>query len=260
MRVEVEVILATTHRVEAYGGIRVAPEALEQMASQVRSNTGAMVFEHDWTRPFDATTKSATVRLRDDGEYELVAVLDVDADQWNDWAAQLEATGAPGGWSFATPERIGQWGDGDGDGAPVALAADAHHFSDEAIIEATREFVPSGASVIAVDRYYQFAAEPPAVVILSLLAQFALAVPPSLLANYIFAAFSRVQRERTAPSTFRTVLEDEVEEDGRTRRRRATFELTTSDRKALRTGIEKMTEKIGEEGAFGFDGEEWGST
>ncbi len=258
MRIEVEVIIATTRRVEAYGGIRLAPVALEQMATQMRSNARQMVFDHDWQRPFDATTKSATVRPRDDGEFELVAVLDVDKDQWNEWAAKLEAEGAPGGFSFATPARIGQYGAGDGDTAPVSLAADAHHFSDEAIIEAGHEFLPSGATVIAVDRYYQFSAEPPPVVMLHLLMQFALAVPPSVLANYIFAAFSRLQRGRTASSTFRTVLEDEVDADG-TRRRRALFELTTSDRKALRTGIEKMIEKIGEQGTFGFDGDEWGS-
>lgn len=78
----VEMILATSHPMEAYGGIVLTRSALEDMARQLRSNNVPMMVGHDPRQPIQATVLEATVRGRDDGFAEVWARVVVDEDQW----------------------------------------------------------------------------------------------------------------------------------------------------------------------------------
>jgi hypothetical protein len=83
--------------------------------------------------------------------------MEVDARPWDDWIAQLDALGVPGGMSFTTTEPIGEVRSHDPAAVGrFALFADAGYFSDQDISAAASELASAGT--VRTGRMYQFSA------------------------------------------------------------------------------------------------------
>ena len=59
--VALEAIVATTHRVEKYGGIRIAENALQQIVDALNAGTLPMIGHHDWTKPIRTGDLEASI-------------------------------------------------------------------------------------------------------------------------------------------------------------------------------------------------------
>lgn len=108
---EAEVIVATTNRIEAYGGFQLDRSDLDELAEKLRGGTVPMNVGHDLRRPIRPLVLDAQVRERDDGEAEVWMRLLVDENEWTEFQDECRRVGAPGGMSFTrldTIERLGQ--------------------------------------------------------------------------------------------------------------------------------------------------------
>ena len=166
-RVEVEAIVATDHPLPAYGGIRVDESVLHDIAEAIRSGSLPMLIGHDIRRPLNPTVLDAQVRQKPDGYKEVWIKFTVEAEAWAQFEGELPASGAPGGFSFAASEPIADLPALTAESvAPVALEADASHWSDEDLLAAAEDLRAIGS--VHVGRRYQFAFDPLAVVALTL--------------------------------------------------------------------------------------------
>jgi hypothetical protein len=166
-RVEVEAIVATDQPLPAYGGVRVDESVLHDLAEAIRSGSLPMLIGHDIRRPLSPTVLDAQVRQKPDGYKEVWIKFTVNADAWAQFGEELAASGAPGGFSFAASEPIADLPALTAESvAPVALEADASHWSDEDLLAAAGDLRAIGS--VHVGRRYQFALEPIAVVVLTL--------------------------------------------------------------------------------------------
>ncbi len=166
-RVEVDAIIATDQPLPAYGGIRVDESVLHDIAEAIRSGSLPMLIGHDIRRPLNPNILDAQVRERQDGYKEVWIRFTVEADAWAQFEEELAVSGAPGGFSFAISEPIADLSAlADEPATPVALEADASHWSDENLLAAAEDLRALGS--VHVGRRYQFAFEPLAVVILTI--------------------------------------------------------------------------------------------
>jgi len=125
--VALEVIVATTHRVEKYGGVQLAESALQQIVDALNAGTLPMIGHHDWTKPIRTRDLEASIVELTDGEKAVRLVGLVHQDDW-------EAAGQIGGMSFTTFDVFGIAEGPHAPGTePVKLAADAGWFTDEDI-------------------------------------------------------------------------------------------------------------------------------
>ena len=126
-----------------------------------------MLIGHDIRRPLNPTVLDADVRQRPDGYKEVRMRFTVDAEAWAQFQEERAASGAPGGFSFAASEPIADLPALTAESvAPVALEADASHWSDEELLAAAEDLRAVGS--VHVGRRYQFALEPLAIVVLTL--------------------------------------------------------------------------------------------
>jgi hypothetical protein len=124
-----EAIVATSHRVEKYGGVAVPDELLMQFAEEINAGRIPMIGHHDWTKPIRTKDIEATLVTLDDGERGVRLTGLVDRADW-------AAVGQIGGMSFSATEPIGR-ADGPNPEAPaLKLSADAGWFDDQTIGEA----------------------------------------------------------------------------------------------------------------------------
>jgi len=125
--VALEAIVATSHRVEKYGGVKLAESALQQIADALNAGTLPMIGHHDWTKPVRTRDLEASIVALADGEKAVRLVGLVRQDDW-------DAMGQIGGMSFTTFEVIGiAEGPHAAETEPIKLAADAGWFSDDDI-------------------------------------------------------------------------------------------------------------------------------
>ena len=186
-------VLATTDQIPAYGGIRLAPEALESMALSLRSQSVPMRLFHNAGEPVYVENVDAEIRQRPDGEYELWAEFDVEEEGWARYEAEREVHGAPGGLSFTITETIGQLTSKPGPSpATIVVAADAHHFSDDQILAAAGEFANAGN--VKASRLYQFSAVPAALVLIQFMFQELAQIPPGIISAWLYDAWQHFRR------------------------------------------------------------------
>jgi len=186
-------VLATTDQIPAYGGIRLAPEALESMAQSLRSQSVPMRLFHDAGQPIEVENVDAEIRQRPDGEYELWVEFDVEEEGWARYEAERDAQNAPGGLSFTVAEPIAQLTSEARLGLDsIAIAADAHHFSDDEILAAAREFTNAGN--VRVSRLYQFSAAPAALVLIQFAFQELAQIPPGIISAWLYDASQHFRR------------------------------------------------------------------
>ncbi len=125
--IALEAVVATTHRVEKYGGVKLAESALQQIVDALNSGTLPMIGHHDWTKPIRTRDVEASLVELADGEKGVRLVGLVHQDDW-------DAAGHVGGMSFTTFDVFGMAEGPHPEGTePVKLAADAGWFADEDI-------------------------------------------------------------------------------------------------------------------------------
>jgi hypothetical protein len=148
---------------------------------------------HDAREPVYVENVDTEIHERPDGEYELWAEFDVEEEGWARFEAELGARGGLGGLSVTITETIGELGSETEPGpVSVVVAADAHHFSDDQILAAAREFADAGT--VKASRLYQFSIVPAALVLVQFLFQEGAQIPPGLISAWLYDALRRLRR------------------------------------------------------------------
>jgi len=164
--IEVKAILAITETIPGRG-LRFAPQALEQMAGELRSGAPAMLRQHDIRQPMISAVIDAGVRTNSAGYKELWTRFRVDEEHWNAYREHLAEAGAPGGFSIAGSEPLVELlATSGGATAEVHLAADGYHWADETTLDAGEILRVVGN--VKVGRRFELAVEPNSVVYLGL--------------------------------------------------------------------------------------------
>ncbi len=223
-------IVATSDAFLAYGEmIRLGDKVLEDLAEGLRSGTIRSLWQHDTRRPAAFRILDAGVRERPDGEREVWALADVDAEEWADYEASLKAQGAPGGLSFSGSEPLGELSSQSSENnVSLTLAADRGHWTDEEILAAAEALRSLGH--VSIGRRFEFAHEPRAVVdLIFYLKDTGLPILSGVAANVLYAALRRFLR-RDKPTIFHFEIEDKD--------RRIRGYLETKDESVLKRAID----------------------
>jgi hypothetical protein len=231
-RVEVEAIVTTSQPVSAYGGFQLDESVLYDIAEAIRSGSLPMLIGHDIRRPLNPTILDVQVRPRPDGYKEVWIRFTVDADAWAQFEEERAASGAPGGFSLAFSEPVADLPPLANESvAPVAIEADASHWSDEDLLAAAETFRAIGP--VHVGRCYQFAFEPLAVVVLTLIAA---PIITGLITNALYDGLKRfLRRGQRTSFQFRVEREDGTGVEAR---------LETDDPEVLRHAIGAFNQLI----------------
>ncbi|MFL6163850.1 MAG: hypothetical protein ACJ74U_16725 [Jatrophihabitantaceae bacterium] len=172
-----ESLVATSHRVEKYGGWALADSALIQIVDALNSGKLPMNGNHDLTKPIRTRDLEAKLVTLDDGERAVrLTGMVVQAD----W----EAVGPVGGMSFSTRESIGRAIGLNPDGDELTLLADAGWFDDQSIGDAS--VIISALAPVAGARLYQFSAVDDARVILEMGFSFVASCGPGLATSAVW--------------------------------------------------------------------------
>jgi hypothetical protein len=189
-RVEVEAVVATSHPIAAYGGIQLSESVLNDIADAIRSGSLPMLIGHDIRRPLNPVVLNIQVRQRPDRHKEVWIRFSVEADAWAQYEEEIEASGAPGGFSFAFSEPIADLPPLASEPAfPVTLEADASHWSDEDLLGAAEGLRAIGP--VHLGRRYQFAFEPLAVVAITVVLA---PIVTGLITNALYDGLKRFLR------------------------------------------------------------------
>ena len=238
----VRVRLVTSHPIGAYGGIQLDEAVVAEVADAVASGSIPMHFQHDISRPVHVSSVIAGTERLEDGYLAAWSEFDVEKEVWEVFQEEMQAAGAPGGMSISMTAPL--------EGAQLAsdsssvVAADAHHFSDEEILEATARLTAIDPSARG-ERLYQFSYIPEAKVVFDLLLPFVLAVGPSIAASVIYdAAKSFLGRSRDR------VVFNLVFRETRRGTRKLQIHLEASTEEQLRTALEGLP-RVLETGAAG---------
>lgn len=177
--------LATTHPIQAYGGLQLPREILDQLVQAVGSGAMPMHFGHDISRPVPVSGLKTGIEQLKDGEFAAWAEFDVDADLWSEYEAEVAAAGAPGGMSISFTGPMS--GRSLASASPLVVAADGHHFEeseiDEAVAILSRLGPEAGGEVL-----YQFSFEPVAKIIIDVVWPVVMSLGPNLVASAIYDA------------------------------------------------------------------------
>ncbi|MBI4935706.1 MAG: hypothetical protein HY828_17630 [Actinobacteria bacterium] len=200
------VIVATTHPMRAYGGVRFSREALAGLADSLNKGKTPWHLEHDALQPLDAEVIAAGLNERDDGEAEVWAELRVDGAQWGAYERAVVEAGAPGGISVSATSTISRHPGPPGApvGVEVVVAADAAHFSDEEIDAAAAEIahnVPARSAEL-----FQFSHQPPALIVLEFVLDGGVQVAWGVLGSYVYDALRKLRKD--SPAAVQLVVEE----------------------------------------------------
>jgi hypothetical protein len=144
--------LMTTRRVEKYGGVRIALEALEQMRDQIKLAGMPLHMNHRATEALDANVLDVRIERMADDEYALVIDLEADEADWGTVEEKWSVAGVPGGFSAAFTEN--QEAFSGPPVSPVTLISDAGVYTDDDRATAAR--LISDAAPVSVLRLFQF--------------------------------------------------------------------------------------------------------
>ncbi|WP_028707647.1 hypothetical protein [Propionicicella superfundia] len=174
---EIEAIVATTHRVEKYGGIRLSDSALADIADGL--NSGGVPFQghHDPLQPIRTRDLHAEIVTLSDGERAVRLTGFVHTDDWAE-------VGDVHGMSFATIEPLGRADGINPDAESIELSADAAWFDDDTIAAACS--IMSAVATTNGNRLYQFSVVDDARMVLELGMNFVIALGPDLAASAVW--------------------------------------------------------------------------
>jgi hypothetical protein len=172
-----EAIVATSHRVEKYGGVALADAALQQIVDALNDGTLPMIGHHDLTRPIRTKDVEAALVQLDDGERAVRMTGLIDERDW-------DAVGQVRGMSFTTTERLGRADGLHAEKDPLSLSADAGWFDDETIAEAAS--IMSEVAPVDGARLLQFSAIDLARVVLDIGYNTVAALGPGIATNAVW--------------------------------------------------------------------------
>ena len=238
--VTVDAILATDELLPAYGGFKLAREALDRYAESFMRRDH-LTIAHDSTRPIAIRNVVAGVRLNAAGNNEVWASFEAAADGWAEFEAERIAHGAPGGFSFTYAERYGEVRAHRPGQQQITVSADAHHFSPDDLATAAMALGP--IADVDVNRLYQFSHVPPARAIVEFGIGLLESIPADLLASFLYDCIKVfIFRRKQAGGS--TTVEMLVYDDGDSRR--TTMSVTTDSElvalEALRAGMAIATQ------------------
>lgn len=186
-------IVATSDRIEAYGGYQAPRELLDQMVSDLNSGSTPWHRNHDPRQPFEV--RSARAELEQDGDrLKVVVHLEVNAEHWAAHQAEIDALGAPGGMSFTVIETFAAVG-GPPESTQFLLAVDAQVDDDE-IANAAQGLWKNSQRPVKVSRLRQFSYEPALRVVIEMLPEILHSVPLNILSNWLYDALVPFIRPR----------------------------------------------------------------
>src|SRR6185437_8580852 len=154
-----EVIVATSHRVEKYGGVKLAESALQQIVDALNEGKLPLLGQHDWTKPIRTQSLEAQLVKLEDGELAVRLTGFADTDDW-------ESAGPIGGMSFTTSELLGRAEGLHPENESLGVAADAGWWEDTVIGKACS--IMSAVAPVDGKRLLQFSAFDDARVVLEI--------------------------------------------------------------------------------------------
>jgi hypothetical protein len=244
--------IASDHPLSAYGGIQLSGRVLEQIAEAVRSETIPMVINHDHARPLNARCLRVEIVEQPDGYKAVEAIHEVDSEAWDSFQNELGALGTPGGMSFTGSVPIADLASSDAsETTQFKLAADAHHFTDEAIEESASVLANAGA--VRAERLYQFNAVPSCRIVIEYVQQsgglegVARDIIIGVTASTIYDALKKLLKRRsTTPTSTEpppTIEIHTVTEFGGTSRQRLL--LRTGDDEVIKRALDNFDKGMG---------------
>lgn len=231
--VRVTAVLATTHLVPKYEGVRLSPKVLREMVERVTSGSLPMVWNHDPRRQLAPSNVVANIEERDGGELAAVIEFDIDEGVWAELERERTAAGAPGGfsWSGATPYvSLGS------PSAPrVSVAGESGEFDPEDVAEAARALDQHAR--VAVGELFQFgAAQDIARFVVDIGPDAVKVLAPELLGAALYDFIRRALRRKKRPGP--TMVDIRVEETAG--RRRIQAMVVTDDPDLAATAIKDL--------------------
>lgn len=237
----VRAIVATTHPMQAYGGIQLAQSVIRQLADQIAWGGIPMRYHHDLSRPVTGTNVIAGVEQMDDGEYAAWIEFDVDEDEWGLFEGERLAAGTRGGFSFSTAEPYASRGKPPFD---VEISADAAYYDDKFVQGAATECLPKELTV-ELARLYQFSVAPDPKIVIDIVETVIVGISLNLLSAYLYDFLHRCKGKvsRGSPTpTFEIRMR-------RTRRStNTTVKIEATDDAGLRRAMESLPDILSVEG------------
>lgn len=224
-------LVATTHRIDAYDGVRLSPDALLQLVSQMNSGNVPMIGHHDQTRPLRTRNVHATVITLDDGELAATVDGEIIEDDWG-------ALGDVGGFSFATSYPLDPAVWTNPPNPQVRLAADAAWFDAQDIAVACGTIATSVPT--RGDEYLQFSAIPLAKIIIEVGAALTIGLAGNEISRGIHYLIGRRKTPTGADPATPTIVELHVG-DGPPRSK---FVVTTSDPEVATAAIRAIPDTL----------------
>lgn len=131
--IRVHSVVASSHPLEAYGGIQLSEEVIRELAAATGRGEVPMNIGHNLARPLRVSNVTSNTDRSDDGYLQALIAFDVEEELWEPYQRELRAAGISGmgAMSITFMEPLG--GEGELTNAPVVVAGDAHHFTDEEI-------------------------------------------------------------------------------------------------------------------------------
>lgn len=233
--VEVKAILAGTQPMDAYGGTQLDRTVLEQMVEALRAGRLPLILQHDPTRPIAMRLIDTGIEKDGDGFEQVWIRFEVEKATWDsvqdEWARAGASASGGFSWSGSVPLTLIPE-EPDATKPTVALAADAHFWTEDQILDAARRL--SSHANVEVGQRFAFAHIPDPVVVATLY-EMAKAVGAAGIWD---ALKTFLRRAPTADplSSQETIFEFRVSEGGR----ETVGRVTTDDPDVLRHAIEAL--------------------
>jgi hypothetical protein len=237
-RVRVQGFVVTSKRIQAYGGIKIASDLMERIATAIRDGHVPMRAHHDEQKVLNPVIHAAEVRTTDEGHLGVWIDVEVDEKEW-DQHGDLRA------WSVSVVEpRIRT--DPNSPQPTIELAADAEHFTEKMYMSAAtrlrKDFQVGGGML------YQFSEVVPAKVVI----EFGLEILRDLSVATVAAALYEALKSFLKPKHARKAIFDfKLKEGERTVHAR----LETDDRDVLRHAVDRLSD-IADRPEEGFEYDE----
>lgn len=194
--------MMTSAPIEAYGGIRIPSETLQQLAVQLKATDAPFHVDHKLSQPLRVRNFSAFVKSRQDGIDELRFKVEIHDEDLH-WIRSRPGVSA----TITAPLERDQNGDGN-KSATVRLSADHAWFSDEALIEAEAQLIARGAAqeILQVERAYQFSFVPDPQIFVTVTSSVLLSIGASAIWDGIKMLFLRRRAPRDGDASAPTAI------------------------------------------------------
>lgn len=229
-------IMATSERIDAYGGHQISEDALSEFAAQMMEQGFPMNIDHDPSQRMKSEVIRAWTERHPNGYLVLKAEFEASAEEW---ARAGDRTGMSISYTEPISESAGA--------AAFSLIADASWFDESVMKDASAVFASQGYAV-STFALYQFAHDPDAWVYLTVAIDQIKGLPTELLATMIWdglrallARFKNKRSESSGVAEPRARIELAIElPDGTT----STLHLETDSGEEIKHAIDKFADIV----------------